>query len=89
MRQWPENMSACSLAEVQELQAQNRAWNKELRARSAALVNTRLAKNISQEEYAVRRQGTGDEAAECKRRAMILAAELESRASHPLPAVRR
>jgi len=82
---WPENMSASSLDELFAMQAENRAWNKELRTQATALVNTRLAKTISLEDYAISRQNATREAAECKRRAMALLGEIERRAARPLP----
>jgi len=59
--------------------AENRAWNKALRSRVAALVNTRLAKQISLEEYAIIRQHENENAAECKRRGAIIVSEMNSR----------
>jgi hypothetical protein len=73
------------LDEIFAVQAENRAWNKELRALASALVNTRLAKNISMEDYAASRQRATREAAECKRRAMVLLNEIERRGARPLP----
>ena len=54
------------------LKTENRAWNKELRVQATALVNTRLARSISQEQYAERRKLAYEEVAECRRRAGIL-----------------
>jgi hypothetical protein len=82
---FPENISACDLDEIFAMQAENRAWNKELRSLASALVNTRLAKNISMEEYTASRQHATHEAAECKRRAMALLNEIDRRAARPLP----
>ena len=85
MPEWPENVTAQSLEEIFLMQAENRAWNKRLRARATTLVNTRLAKDISMEDYTASRQSATNEAAECKRRAMVLLREIERRASRPLP----
>ena len=82
---WPEDVSDLSLDEIFVLQAENRAWNKQLRTQATALVNTRLAKDISMEDYTASRQNAGTEAAECKRRAMVLLLEIERRAARPLP----
>jgi hypothetical protein len=82
---WPENISAHSLDEIFAMQTENRAWNKELRSQASLLVNTRLAKSISLEDYAASRQRASHEAAECKRRAMALLNEIERRAARPLP----
>ena len=87
MPNWPENVAAQSLEEIFLMQAENRAWNKRLRARAATLVNTRLAKIISMEDYTASRQSAASEAAECKRRAMVLLHEIELRGSRPLPAL--
>jgi hypothetical protein len=84
---FPENISACGLDEIFAIQAENRAWNKELRALASALVNTRLAKNISMEDYTATRQRAAHEAAECKRRAMLLLNEIDRRAARPLPQI--
>ena len=85
MPNWPENVTAQSLEEIFLMQAENRAWNKQLRTQATSLVNTRLAKNISMEDYTASRQNASSEAAECKRRAMVLLREIERRASRPLP----
>jgi len=69
------------------MQAENRAWNKELRVRATTLVNNRLAKGISMEDYAASRERAASDAAECKRRAMILLNEIDRRAARPLPAL--
>lgn len=87
MPKWPDNISARSLEDIFLMQAENRAWNKQLRAQATALVNNRLAKDISMEDYITSRQNATSDAAECKRRAMILLDEIERRASRPLPQI--
>jgi len=72
MPAWCEDFTTASLDEVIQSQAANRAWSKELRARSATLVNNRLAKLISQDDYLNDRRLVDHEAAECRRRAAIL-----------------
>jgi hypothetical protein len=72
----PENLSGCSLEEVMRSETENRAWHKELRRLSAALVNSRLAKSISLDEYVVNRKRANDDAAECRRRGTMLAQEI-------------
>jgi len=84
---WPENLEERSLDEMFRLQAENRAWSKQLRMETQALVNTRLAKNISMEEYASSRILAAQSSAECRRRAETLAREIESRGAHPLPQI--
>jgi len=74
-----DNMSGSSLEEVLRAETENRAWSKTLRNRARALLNSRLAKAISFEEYAVFRQQANEDAAECKRQGTILGAEIRSR----------
>jgi hypothetical protein len=74
-----ENFSAFSLEEICKSQNENRAWHKELRLRATALVNNRLAKLISRDEYAANRKADVEDAAECKRRATILVNEITLR----------
>lgn len=76
---WSEDFSASRLEEVLQRQAQNRAWGKELRLRSSALVNSRLAKQISQADYTLDRQRVNEETVECRRRAAILEVQIERR----------
>lgn len=61
------------------LQEQNRAWQKDLRLKGSALINSRLAKQISPEEYATHRAIAKTDAEECKRRGSKLADEIWSR----------
>jgi hypothetical protein len=76
MQIWCEDFTAASLDEVMESQAANRAWSKELRNRSATLVNNRLAKLISQDDYLSHRKLMDHDSAECRRRAAILDAQI-------------
>ena len=63
----------CSaLKELAEQQARNRDWNKELRRRIKALVQSRLAGDITQEDYLVFRHLTNEDSLECRRRAAQL-----------------
>lgn len=82
MPSWTEDFSSSSLEEVFRSQAENRAWNKELRLRNIALVNSRLAHLIDQAEYSVNRKAGNELAAECKRRAVILFNEITNRVRH-------
>ncbi len=79
MNSWPEDFSTCSLKEVLGWQAENRAWNKELRLKTNSLVNSRLAKDITQDDYLANRKLVHEDAAECKRRANILDAQISRR----------
>ena len=84
---WPDKIQERSLDELFRLQAENRAWSKQLRMETQALVNTRLAKTISLEEYTSSRLVAAQNAAECRRRADELTREIESRGAHPLPQI--
>ena len=76
---WSDDLSLYSLDEIFRSQTENRAWHKELRLKTNVLLNSRLAKQISREEYAANRQiGAADEA-ECKRRAAKLVNEITAR----------
>jgi hypothetical protein len=72
MPTWCEDFSTFSLQQVLESQAENRVWSKELRLKANALVNSRLAKVISQDDYLSNRKLAHEAAAECQRRASIL-----------------
>lgn len=85
MSPWSEDFSDCSLEDVLRSQAENRAWGKELRQRTNTLVNSRLAKNISQDDYVADRKLVHEDNAEYRRRAAILDSLIERRASHALP----
>jgi hypothetical protein len=65
-----------SQLEAIRLQTENREWSKELRRCMTALVNTRMAHQISHEEYSTSRRAAKDERAECDRRTAILNMEL-------------
>lgn len=80
---WREDLSTYTSEELVELQNVNRAWNKELRTRTAELVNSRLAKQIGLEEYATDRNACNEDLEECKRRARVLLDEMTRRASLP------
>jgi hypothetical protein len=82
MQQWHEDFSNLSLEEVLAWQAENRAWGKELRLSANDLVNSRLAKDISQDDYVARRKRAQEETAECRRRADLLNAQIIRRTSH-------
>jgi hypothetical protein len=79
MPKWQDDLSTCTLEEIFTSETDNRAWYKELRLQNTLLVNNRLAKTISQDEYTVTRRETALAAAECKRRGAILVRELTRR----------
>jgi len=83
MSEWREDFSTSSLQDVLKVQAENRVWSRELRLRANTLVNNRLAKNISLDDYLSNRKLASDEAAECRRRASILQSQLARHASDP------
>jgi hypothetical protein len=76
---WSDDLPKRSLEEVLQSKTENREWHKTLRDRVTVLVNSRLAKQISLEEYAVDRQQGNENAAECRRRQIILDNEITSR----------
>jgi len=84
MLPWRDDLSTSTLEEVLRYQIENRAWSKELRFRSAALVNSRLANEISQEDYLASRKLTREETAECQRRAAILDSQIARSTVRPL-----
>ncbi len=81
---WRDDFSASSLEEVLEYQTENRAWSKELRGRSNALVNSRLANEISQTDYLTSRKLGLQDAVECRRRAEILEMQIARCTVRPL-----
>jgi hypothetical protein len=85
MSLWREDYTTSSLEEVLGSQAENRAWNKELRQKTNLLVNNRLANVITQEDYMVTRKAAQEDAAECRRRASLLEAQVVRRTAGLLP----
>jgi hypothetical protein len=65
--------------------AENRAWSKELRLKTNLLVNRRLANEISQADYLANRKLAHEDAAECRRRASILDAQMVRSATFSAP----
>jgi hypothetical protein len=83
---WSEDLATFSLDEVFERLVENRVWSKELRRKNNSLVNSRLANEITQADYLAERRLGHAEAAECRRRAVILDAQIILRAGRPLVA---
>jgi hypothetical protein len=79
MPPWSDDFSKYTLQDVLQCFQENKAWYKELRTRLNALVNSRLAKVIGPEEYALNRKLANEETAECKRRGAKLVNEITSR----------
>jgi hypothetical protein len=84
MPAWSEEVAAFSLEEVLQRQVENRVWSKELRRKSSSLVNSRLANEITQADYLAERKLAHEYAAECRRRANILDAQIILRTGRPL-----
>jgi len=74
-----ETLSTLSNTEVVVLQDENRQWNKDLRQRMADLVDSRMAQQISFEEYTATRKATKEEAAECEEQLSVLRTEMARR----------
>jgi hypothetical protein len=72
-------LSGNSLEQLVLAETENRAWSKTLRQRATVLLNTRLAKAISFEEYTVFRQQANKDAADCKQQGRMLDDEIRSR----------
>jgi len=73
---WCEDLATSSMEDVLQFQADNRAWSKDLRRETLCLVNSRLANEISLEDYLTTRKLTQENAVECQRRANILDARI-------------
>lgn len=72
MPSWPDELLTCTLEDLLKWQVENRMWSKDLRFKANALVNSRLAKEISLDDYLASRKLVHEDAAECRRRAAIL-----------------
>jgi hypothetical protein len=84
MGAWSDDVSACSLEELLQTQSENRAWSQDLRRKSNLLVNSRLANQISLEDYAADRKISQEEALECRRRAALLDKQIVRRKIYSL-----
>jgi hypothetical protein len=74
-----DSLSGKSLEWVLNAETENRAWSKTLRQQAAALLNSRLAKAISFEEYTVVRDQASKDAAKCREQQRILNDEIRDR----------
>ena len=79
MDSWPEDLSMNTLQEVIGFEALNQASSKGVRVRTRAMVNSKLAGEISRDEYLLRRTLARNDTAECKRRRKLLLSELANR----------
>ena len=73
---WCEDLTTSSLEAVLQFQGDNRAWSKDLRRETLCLVNSRLANEISLEDYLTARKLTQENAVEGQRRASLLDARI-------------
>ena len=81
----PEELVTSTLEEMLGWQVENRMWSKELRRKSSALVNSRLANEISLADYQANRKKAQEDAAECRRRAAMLDTQIVRRRIAGLP----
>ena len=79
---WTPDLSTTTIDEVVKLQNENRASDKEIRLEIRTLVNRRLAKEITAEEYVVKRKVANQATAEFRRRGSLINDELANRAGH-------
>ncbi len=76
MEHWSDDLSAASLMDLASLQVENRIWGKDLRRLAQSLVESRLSKVISQDEYFHGRNRGQAEAVECHRRAAVISTQM-------------
>ncbi|MBI4890034.1 MAG: hypothetical protein HY821_05360 [Acidobacteria bacterium] len=74
-----DDLSTLSDADVLSLQIQSRNWRRDLRHTLAELVDRRMAKQISYEEYTAGRQAAKEQREECEERVAALNAEVRRR----------
>jgi hypothetical protein len=74
-----DELAAFTFDEIVALLRENRERKKELRARTAALVNSRLASLIGLEEYALRRTADAVDLEVCTRQGLLLLDEINGR----------
>lgn len=79
---WLEDLTVCSTEEIHRAQEENRRWSKSLRTQLAELVNRRLAKQITSEEYSTKRRDVAEEEHECRRRTEKLNREVGIRSRY-------
>ena len=85
MQQWGEDFSTCTWEEVLARVAENRAWSKELRLKTSALVNTRLAKTISQADYVASRKRAPKMQLNAGGSAVVLESHINRHSAQPVP----
>jgi len=67
-----DELATLNQADLTRLRIENRAWSREIRLNMAELVKSRVANQISHEEYSARRKAAKDERAECDRTMALL-----------------
>lgn len=80
---WNEDLPQRSLAEVLQTKAENSQWGQALRKGMSVLVENRLARCLSHEQYELVRQQYNQDTVECKRRRNQLDDELIRRNKWP------
>jgi hypothetical protein len=79
MQCWTEDISKCTSDEIARAHGENRAWYKDIRREANAMVESRLAKEMGQEEYVEKRKISNADVTECARRARVIVTEIASR----------
>ena len=79
MQCWTEDISKCTPEEISRAHVENRAWYKDIQRKANAMVDSRLAKEIGQDEYLEKRKVSNVDVTECARRAKVIVAEITSR----------
>jgi hypothetical protein len=79
MQCWTEDISKCTSEEISRAHGENRAWYKEIRRKANAMVESRLAKEMGQDEYVEKRRVSSADVTECARRARVIVTEITSR----------
>ena len=74
-----DELSTLNDADVIKLHIQCRDWGKDLRQGVAALVDSRMANQISYEEYTASRKAAKDDRDECERMIAALSTEMRRR----------
>ena len=68
MASWSEDVAQFTSEQVLASRIENRAWHKELRQQSNRLMDSKLAKQMTHEDYAIERKLGNEATAECQRR---------------------
>jgi hypothetical protein len=79
MQCWTEDISKFTSEEISRAHGENRAWYKDIRRKANAIVESRLAKEMGQDEYVEKRKVSNADVTECARRARVIVTEITSR----------